>query len=303
MGDGLVVYALGLAQRVAGNRHRFAASPSHRRHLLPELFGDERNQRVRQPQDGFQGADQGAAGGAFLRIGAGLDLYLGDFQVPVAELVPDKAVNGPRHVVEPVVGKAGSHLGLNLLQHRADPAVGWAEHQVAVRRAAHRAFGLGVLFEAAVLALAVHQHEAAGVPELVAEVAVALAALGIEVDAAPQRGQRGKGESQRIGAKGRDAGGEFFFGVLAHLGRGFGLAQTFCAFGQQLGQGDAVNQVHRVEHIALGLAHLLALCITHQAVDVDVAKRHPAGEVGGHHDHPGDPEEDDVVAGNQHAAG
>ena len=172
-----------------------------------------------------------------------------------------------------------------------------------MRRAAHRAFGLGVLFEAAVLALAVHQHEAAGVPELVAKVAVALAALGIEVDAAPQRGQRGKGKAQRIGAKGRDAGGELFFGVLAHLGRSFGLAQTLGAFGQQLGQGDAINQVHRVEHIALGLAHLLALCVAHQAVDVDVAKRHLAGEVGGHHDHPGDPEEDDVVAGNQHAAG
>ncbi len=32
-------------------------------------------------------------------------------------------------------------------------------------------------------------------------------------------------------------------------------------------------------------------------------ERHAAGEVRGHHDHPGDPEEDDVVAGDQHAAG
>ena len=32
-------------------------------------------------------------------------------------------------------------------------------------------------------------------------------------------------------------------------------------------------------------------------------ERDLAGEVGGHHDHPGHPEEDDVVAGDQHAAG
>jgi hypothetical protein len=51
------------------------------------------------------------------------------------------------------------------------------------------------------------------------------------------------------------------------------------------------------------LAHLLALRVAHQAVDVHVLERHAAGEVRGHHDHPGDPEEDDVVARDQHAAG
>ncbi len=38
-------------------------------------------------------------------------------------------------------------------------------------------------------------------------------------------------------------------------------------------------------------------------MDVDVLERHAAGEVLGHHDHPGDPEEDDVVARDQHARG
>ena len=39
-------------------------------------------------------AHQGAAGAALLGFVAGLDFDLGDFQIPVAELVPDELVNG-----------------------------------------------------------------------------------------------------------------------------------------------------------------------------------------------------------------
>ena len=167
-----------------------------------------------------------------------------------------------------------------------------------MHRAAYLAFGFGVFFQAAVLAFTVHQHKAGGVPELVAEVAVALAALGVEVDAAAQRGQRSKREAQGVGAIGRNAFWEFFFSLFADLGRGLGFAQALGAFVEQWLQGDAVDQVNRVEHVAFRLAHLLALGIEHQAVDVDVFEGHFAGEVRGHHDHPGDPEEDDVVAGH-----
>jgi hypothetical protein len=37
-------------------------------HFLPQFFGDERNDGVGQAQNGFQRADQGAAGGPFLRV-------------------------------------------------------------------------------------------------------------------------------------------------------------------------------------------------------------------------------------------
>ena len=63
---------------------------------------------------------------------------------------------------------------------------------------------------------------------------------------------------------------------------------------------DAVDEVERVEHVALRLRHLLAFLVAHDRVDVDVAKRHFAGEVGRRHDHPRDPEEDDVEAGDEH---
>jgi hypothetical protein len=68
-------------------------------------------------------------------------------------------------------------------------------------------------------------------------------------------------------------------------------------------QLDAVDEIDGVEHVALGLGHLVALGVAHQAVDVDVAEGHLVHELEPHHDHPGDPEEDDVEAGDQHRGG
>ena len=78
------------------------------------------------------------------------------------------------------------------------------------------------------------------------------------------------------------------------------LHQPGGALGDQVVERDAVDDVERVEDVALGLGHLLAVLVADQAGDVDVLERHAAGEVVGHHDHPRDPEEDDVEAGDQH---
>ena len=94
--------------------------------------------------------------------------------------------------------------------------------------------------------------------------------------------------------------GKLLLRPLAHERRGLGPPQAGRPLLEQRLERDAVDQVHRVDDVALGLRHLLAVVIAHDAVDVDVAERHPAGEVGRHHDHPRDPEEDDLVAGDQH---
>ena len=118
----------------------------------------------------------------------------------------------------------------------------------------------------------VHLAKARGVPDLGREVAVAGdPALG-ELDVPPLHRQRRQGEAQRVGA------------VLVH-------------------------QVDRIDHVALGLGVFLPLAVAHQPVDVDIGEGHPAAaglvahEMHAHHHHPGDPEEDDVLAGDQHAAG
>jgi hypothetical protein len=76
---------------------------------------------------------------------------------------------------------------LDLLQAADDPAVGLGEVEMGGVAGIRSRFYVGR--EAAVLPFAVHQHEARGVPQLVAEVAVTLAALHVELDVATRRGE------------------------------------------------------------------------------------------------------------------
>ena len=61
------------------------------------------------------------------------------------------------------------------------------------------------------------------------------------------------------------------------------------------------NNIQRVQHVALGLGHLLSLGVAHQAVQVDRVEGHLVSELQRHHHHARNPEEQDVVAGLQHA--
>ena len=86
-----------------------------------------------------------------------------------------------------------------------------------------------------------------------------------------------------------------------HQARGAFLYQGF--------QVDAVDDVQWVQDVALGLGHLLALAITHQAVHVHGLERYlrrailVLHQVHGQHDHPGNPEENDVETGDQYVGG
>ena len=50
--------------------------------------------------------------------------------------------------------------------------------------------------------------------------------------------------------------------------------QTDGGLRQQRLERDAVDEVDRVERVALGLGHLFALGVAHDGVDVDVPERH-----------------------------
>ena len=220
LGSGFFVELSRVKLRVRGDHDArffvFAAHAGRHRHLLPKFFGDERNDRVSQTQNAFEHHGQSMTRGACRGLVAAVDLNLGKFQIPVAELVPDEAVNGVGDVVETVLGKA--------LVHRIDRAVVFVENPAVDDRKIHWLAGVGT--QTAVLAFNVHQHEARGVPELVAEIAVAFAAFDVEVDVAAERGVGGHRKAQCVGAVRGDAVGI----VLACLGfhqRGlFGLTQT-----------------------------------------------------------------------------
>ncbi len=110
---------------------------------------------------------------------------------------------------------------------------------------------------------AVHLRKARGVPELGAEIAVAGDAGRVELHIPALRRHDGQREAQRIRA-------------------------------------IFVDQVERVDDIALGLRHFLPVLVAHQSVDIDGVERLLLHEVDAHHHHPGDPEEDDVKAGDEH---
>ena len=261
-----------------------------RRDGLPQFFGDVRHDWMQQAQNHFEGANQRAAGGALGGRAAGLDLHFGQLDVPVAEIVPHKFIQRLRGEVEAVGVEGFGYGGFGLLQAADNPLV-------------NKGVGQRIGFVlAAVFVFHIHQHEVGGVPQFIAEVAVTFGAFEIEIHTAAEAGIAGHGKAQGIGAEHGNAFGEEFLRGFNHLRCFFWAAQAGGAFHQQLLQIDAINQIHRVNHVAFGFRHFFAFVVAHDAVDVHVFKRHFAGEVGGHHNHARHPEEDDFVAGYQHIA-
>ena len=81
------------------------------------------------------------------------------------------------------------------------------------------------------------------------------------------------------------------------------LAASIAAYGlsaqaQDIGTG-VLHDFLRRDHVALGLGHLLALFVPNHRVQVNLVERNLIHEMDSHHDHAGDPEENDVGAGHQ----
>ncbi len=97
----------------------------------------------------------------------------------------------------------------------------------------------------------IHQDKTRGIPEFVAKIAVAFAALKVEVDIATQCCISGHGEAQCIGAVGREAFGVVFARTFFNAGGLAWVHQADCTFGHQRLQIDSVDQVNGIDGIAL----------------------------------------------------
>ena len=285
-GDMVLGFGIRLAGRGKRREHDgFAFETQQRVDALPDFLGDERHDRVQGPERGLEHVQQRVARGGADGLVFRLERGLGQFEVPVAVLAPGKFIKCLRSEVQAVVGHLVFHLGYHAVHARQDPAID---------RARVRCGPDGSVF-------CLHQNETGGVPQLVAEIAVAFDAAEIETDVAPGRGECGKGKAQGVGAEGRDAVRELLAGRLFNGRCHLRLHQARGAFLDQGFQLDAVDQVDRVEHVALGLRHLLAVRVADQAVDVHFSERHVVHELEAHHDHAGNPEKDDVETRDQHA--
>ena len=193
------------------------------------------------------------------------------------------------------------HFRLGALQLGDDPAVGQGQ--------LHRSAGRRFSVDAGILVLALHHYIARGVPDLVAEVAVTLDPAHVELDVTPGGGQRQVGKAQGVGTVGGNALGEFGAGLLLDGRSQLGLHHAAGALLHQGFQIDTVDDIQRVQYVALGLGHLLALAVAHQTMHIDGLERNLRAAVlmlhqmHGQHDHARHPEEDDVEAGHQHIGG
>ena len=249
----------------------------------PQGLGDEGHRRVQQTQDRVEHATEHQTGvltTGLLGVGGGVpvtrDLDLGDLQVPVAEFVPGEAVEGLVGDGELVAVEVGVHQDAQFLELVEDPAVGVGEVL------AGREVLLLVLTEDLGT---VHQRELGGVEELGGEVTGGLRGILTDRQVGAGVGAAGQGEAQGV-------------------------------------RPVVADPVHRVDAVAQGLGHLAAVLVADEAVEEDVGEGHLratvalfgtraglAGTEGGaldgvgegaEHHHAGDPEEEDVVAGDQH---
>ena len=110
------------------------------------------------------------------------------------------------------------------------------------------------------------KNEARGVPQLIGEVAAGLKLGLAQPQVVARRRTHGQGKAQGVGA------------VLLHQHQG-------------------------VQDVALGLAHLGPLSISNQTVEIYGVEGLASRVLQAHHNHPGHPEEKDVVAGFHDAGG
>ena len=264
-GLGLRVSGQVIDLREGAQHDGVAIDAQQRGHFAPNRLGDERHHRMGGAQQQLQHFQQRVADGRLTdRVRFRVpEQWLGQLQIPVAVFPPGELMDRTRIEIEPVgiqrLGGGGDHPpGTG-----AYPPIGQARFPGCRQ----------------ILALGVHQHEPRRVPELVAEVAVTLGAAEVEAHVAAGGCQGAEGEAQGIGAIGRDAVGIVPPRGFLDVRRQVRLGKVAGALGHQILQADAIDEVQGIQSVALGLGHLLAFRIAHQAVNVNLPKRHFAGEL------------------------
>ena len=238
-------------------------------------------------QQRFERMDQRMAGAALFRLGRFFreEGGLRQFQVPIAVFVPGEFVERTGDHIQTIVEETFFDALQRCRQPRAYPAIGKTEL---------RARG------ARVLALDVHQRVAGGVPQLITEVSIAFDSGHVELEIAALRGQRREAQPQRVRAVRGNALRELLARGLLDGGFHLRLHQARGALRQQVIERDAVDDVERIDHVALRLGHFLSVVVANQSVHVNLTERYLTGELQAHHDHAGHPEENDVEARDQY---
>jgi len=144
--------------------------------------------RMQKPHQGGKGIKEYRLGGGPALLVIILEqVRFNQFQVPVAEFMPGKLVNGLGCFVETILGKGFIHRHNGFLEPVEDPVVS----QRIISRV-----NPGVRLKT----VQVHESETGRVPDFVAEIAVAADPGFGHADVPPLGGEGGKGKTQGVGA-------------------------------------------------------------------------------------------------------
>ena len=178
---------------------------------------------------------------------------LSQLDIPVAIAIPQEIIN--------FLNSNAQFILFQIICNLSNQGVQLGQHPLISNRQllCYGQFILGILVQ-------IHQHIAAGIPQLISKVAHRLTALHIETHI----------------VTGRIAGDHIHTqGIAAIL----------------------INHFQRINAVTQGLRHLSTLIITNQAVNQNSVERSLSGMLTAGEDHSGNPEENNVIAGNQHIGG
>ena len=213
------------------------------RKRLPDLLRDERHERVQE----LERLDEDIAEDVLCVLARGLivavEAVLRQLDEPVAVVVPDEVVD--------LRGRDAELEGVHIVRDLADERIELRENPLVLE--------LELFGQLHVVDRQVHHHEAARVPDLVAEVAHRLALFDVETHVVARGVAGDEVEAQRVRAV-----------LLGHL--------------------------QRVDAVAERLGHLAALVVADETVDEDGLERLLLHLLHAGEDHARDPEEDNIVA-------
>src|ERR1051326_1792402 len=235
LGGKIKLLLIGLGIGSQGNRLHCRIPLLHR---LPDFLGDERHDRMQQAQRSIEQVDQIRAGGLSRTLVSAffkVQSRLDQFQVPVAKLAPEKIVDSIRSLMETKSGERIIDIRSHAIKARKNPAV-FENRRVKTANSHVETAALGYPGpQARFNSVHIHEHESGRIPDLVGKGAIAIRPALVKGNVSSRRSHRRQREARGIRSK-------------------------------------ALDNLQRIDYVALGLRHLLAFGIAHQSVNVDLTE-------------------------------
>ena len=221
--------------------------------------------------------------GSFFKLQPRLD----QLQIPIAKLSPEKVINPVSRLVKPISLQSLVHIRRNPIEPRKNPPI---LQRLSIEPSNAHARTDPLLRpprpKPGLNAIHIHEHKSRRIPDLISECPIPLRPALVECNIGPRRSHRRQRKPRSIRPK-------------------------------------PLNNVQRIDHVPLSLRHLLPLGIPHQRMNINMPEGHavvllirlairlldngillmPLHEVAPKHDHPRQPEEQNVEPGDHQRVG